>query len=320
MLLHYVAAMCVGASPAIELQSMGSILGGDGQWLFAELSTGAMGALSPVGTALRGEHALLDGQHQQQQQQGLPAGQQDPSPAATAAASGVQQPAPSVAVAAPVPVSSCFPAVSSSSMAASCSLPLGAAAAGGFGFGSAPAGAAAAAAAAKLCLFDSAFSRAAAGAPHSQQVQPGMGTSSSFHQPLQPMGARSMSQSANGGIDGSSSGGGGSSNAYGRGVSAPLPHLGGLQGRNSLCGGHGSEELMQQRAYRMGQQGVCCGAVSWQCGSCLGLGSSTARLRGAWAEQNVPHLVSSHWPPTTYSSCAPLHGLTVKYSQAIQVM
>lgn len=221
---------------------MGSVLGGDGQWLLGELSTGAIGALSPVGAALREE-----GQQQEQQQAGQ------------GAAAAAQQPQTSLAMAAPLPTSRAFPAIGSSMAAATCSLPVvpgGSASGFGFGFAAAPAGAAAAAAAAKQCLFDSAFGRAAGnGLP--QQLSGGPPAADGA------FGSYVMSSS--------SSSGRGPVVGYGKGVSAPLPRISCTPGRSSLCGTPGSDAFMQaqalQQPYRPSQHGEC--VCSSFCVSCV---------------------------------------------------
>lgn len=232
-----------GASPAIELQSMGSVLGGDGQWLLGELSTGAIGALSPVGAMLREE-----GQQQEQQAAQQQDTQQQPDTVVSHAAA-VQPPQTSVTMAAPVPVSRALPAMGSSMAAATCSLPLtgGPSPGFGFGFGGTPAGAAAAAAAAKQCLFDSAggaFFQAAANSL-----------------PAPPSGGQQQVPPANGAFGSFSSVRSGPGGSYGRGVSAPLPRISSMPGRASLCGAPGSEGMMQmgsmQQPYRPSQHGEC---------------------------------------------------------------
>lgn len=218
---------------------MGSVLGGDGQWLLGELSTGAIGALSPVGAMLREE-----GQQQEQQAAQQQATQQQDTMVTHAAA--VQQPQASVAVAAPVPVSRAPPAMGSSMAAATCSLPLtgGPTPGFGFGFGATPAGAAAAAAAAKQCLFDSVFSQAAAN---------GL--------PAPPSGGQQHLPAASGAFGSFSSVRSGPSGSYGRGVSAPLPRISSMPGRASLCGAPGLEGVIQsgfmQQPYRPSQHGKC---------------------------------------------------------------
>jgi hypothetical protein len=234
---------------------MGSVLGGDGQWLLGDLPTSAIGALSPDGVMLRRPMSDSQQQLEQTQEQSV---SHDPImvSAATAAAQRAQA---AVSVAAPVPVSMALPAISSSRAAPSCSLPLMSGAPGGFGFGfgAALAGAAAAAAAAKQCLFDSAFGRAAAA-----------GSSSSSMLPPQHSGTQSVPPAAHGAF-GSFIGGSNSTNAacsnssygaYGRGLSAPLPRISGLPGRSSLCGAPGSAEMLMQsesmhQPYRPSQHG-----------------------------------------------------------------
>lgn len=241
---------------------MGSILGGDGQWLCGEASTGAIGALSPDGAALR---------QQEPQQQQLGSSVQGIAAAAGATSAGhrQQQPPTSVVAAAPVPVSAALP-FTSSSVAPSCSLTIppaglspfsfgfgaspagtsgfgfgaspagpagfgfGAAGAGaaGVGFGAAPAGAAAAAAAAaaKLCLFDNGFARV----PGAAQAN---GHSSCLAPPQQqPQSAQSST-----------------------GVSAPLPRMTSLPPKGALSGALGQHGLAQldamQQAPRPPQMG-----------------------------------------------------------------
>lgn len=225
------AARFAGASPSVELQSMGSVLGDDGQWLFAELSTGAIGALSPKAPMV--QQVSQDTQLQQHQ---AVAGPGPHSSAADAAAQ--QQPTTSMAMA-PAPVSRALPA--SSGMAPSCSLPIMPGAAGAFGFGAAPAGAAAAAAAARLCLFDGSFGASPQAPSISPAAQHSRGLTASMPPPAGPQVADSIGRY-------SSSGGGGGN----RGLSAPLPHL--LPGRGSMCGTAGSDGLMRldslQQPYR----------------------------------------------------------------------
>jgi hypothetical protein len=247
--------MCSGASPAIELQSMGSVLGGDGQWLLGDLSTGAIGALSPDGVVLR--RPASDGQQQLEQIQEQSVGHNPNT--VTAATAAAQRAQATVTLAAPVPVSMALPAIITSRAAPSCSLPLMSGAPGsfGFGFGAAPAGAAAAAAAAKQCLFDSAFSRAEAAGGSSGVLLP------------QRSGRTQSVSSAVHGTFGSFTGCSASmSGAYSRGVSAPLPRISCMPSRSSICGAPGSAEMLMplesvHQPYRPSQHGeFCCLSVT----------------------------------------------------------
>jgi hypothetical protein len=250
-------ALCscpAGASPAIELQSMGSMLGGDGQWLFGELSTGAIGALSPAGLLLRQPFEPEDQQQQGQLQQQREQQQQQQG----------QQEAATVALAAPVPVSSALPAISSST-APSCSLPLVPAAGGAFGFGfaGAPAGAAAAAAAAaaKLCLFDSGFASAAGAPQQGQPTQPMQQANGSGPQPADAAAAPGLALPLPAGNNISAFSRSSWSSGSSRGVSASLPRI--SPNRSSLCGVPGADGVMrlgdprqqQQQPYRPSQHG-----------------------------------------------------------------
>jgi len=223
---------------------MGSVLGGDGQWLFAELSTGVMGALSPTAPMVQQES-----QDTQLQQHQAVAGPGSHSSAADAAIQ--QQPTTSMAMA-PAPVSRALPA--SSGMAPSCSLPIMPGAAGAFGFGAAPAGAAAAAAAARLCLFDGSFGASPQAPSISPAAQHSRGLTASMPPPAGPL----PQVAAIGRY--SSSGGGGGAAGGNRGLSAPLPHL--LPGRGSMCGTAGVDGLMRldslQQPYRPSLHGESC--------------------------------------------------------------
>jgi hypothetical protein len=241
--------MCSGASPAIELQSMGSVLGGDGQWLLGDLSTGAIGALSPDGVVLR--RPASDSQQQLEQIQEQLVGHNPTT--VTAATAAAQRAQATVSLAAPVPVSMALPAIITSRAAPSCSLPLMSGAPGsfGFGFGAAPAGAAAAAAAAKQCLFDSAFSRAdAAGSSSGVLLQ-------------QRSGTQSVSPAVHGTFGSFTGCSASMSGAYSRGVSAPLPRISGMPSRSSICGAPGSAEMLMplesvHQPYRPSQHGEFC--------------------------------------------------------------
>jgi hypothetical protein len=245
-----------GGSPAIQLQSMGSMLGEDGAWLSADACTGAMGPLLAAGNpAFLGPEQLA--QHDQQQRALLLQLAGPPLPPAQAAAAGLadaQQSSTSgaAAAAAAAAAASQLSPVVSQALPAHCAavpaaLPVPAAMSHrAFGFGqgaaAAPSGVAAAAAAARLGLLG-AGSTAAAGAG---VFAPAVSAFAAAAQPQQ------LTASAAGGAGGSSgpvlSAGSGWGSTV---VSAPLPkmpntHGGSSSGRASAAPSDSFHQQLEQ--------------------------------------------------------------------------